>query len=195
MAKSILINQNSKLSIPFYYIPLQTIIKRYRKISFIEKHILRILSNGIKCSVEDLDKVMSELLNVKEDLIRNLLLPYRENNFIRSQSGKLNVDLDLIIEDTSSDDWKAKIAVEEQIIDLYFSDDIGTIYPRSMVSKFMTKSESKGVESKEFAFSLLENQIMEHIDASNVTVDLEYYQDNNFVIEANKLDIVLTVFY
>ena len=195
MAKSILINQKSKLSIPFYHVPLQTTIKRYRKISFIEKHILRILSNGIMCSEEALDNVVSELLNVKEDLIRDLLLPYRENNFIRFQNGKLNVDLDLIIENTNSEDWKAKIAVEEQIIDLYFSEDMGTIYPRSRLNNYITKSESDSVESKRFAFSLLEHQIMEHIDVTNVSVNYDYYQDANFVIEANEIDVNLPVFY
>jgi hypothetical protein len=147
------------------------------------------------CSEEALDNVVSELLNVKEDLIRDLLLPYRENNFIRFQNGKLNVDLDLIIENTNSEDWKAKIAVEEQIIDLYFSEDMGTIYPRSRLNNYITKSESDSVESKRFAFSLLEHQIMEHIDVTNVSVNYDYYQDANFVIEANEIDVNLPVFY
>ncbi len=195
MGKNIDINQTSKLSVPFYHIPLQTTIKRFREISFIEKHILRILSNGIKCSEEDLDNVISELLNVKQDLIRDLLLPYRENNFIRSQKGKLNVDLNLIIEDQTSVDWKAKIAVEDQIMDFYFSDLMRTVYPRSRIASYITKSESTSVESKNFAFSILENQIMEHIDGTNVSVNHDYYQDTNFVIEANKLDVNLPVFY
>jgi hypothetical protein len=187
MQNKLILKSELEIDLPFYYFPLKTKVKRFRDISFIEKHILIILSNGVKTSLSELDHVLSKLLNVKQSLISELLNPYIVNDFIKDNHGVLNVKLDEIVESTKSENWKAKLAIEDMTMDLYYSDIFDAVFTKSQIGQNVKKNESLKIETKAYKFSQLEKYFLPLIDNSDISVNLELYEENNQIIETYKL--------
>lgn len=177
------------MTLPFVHIPLRIKVARFRTISFIEKHILTILSKGIKTKEEQLDAVLSELLNVKIELITELLLPYRNNDYLQKGNNEIRVELDNIIEDTKPDNWRANISIEEQVVDIYYSDILGETYTKSDLQHL--KIDYTGVvdELDPIELSSIENALPHN----KFVINYDYYSQND--VTRDKTILFVPIYY